>query len=101
VRKTVLKKPTDSRAADQWRRQILMQKRTVGNLEGRLARLQASIPYLDASAHARGEVFNRRQALEQQREARLQEQLEEQRSKLEEMQDAARRAGMHTAVYDP
>jgi ATP-dependent Lon protease len=101
VRKATAKRPMDARAAEQWRRQILAQKRTVANLERRLAVLKASISFVDASANARGEVFNRRQALQQQREARLQEQLEEQRSELEEMQESARRAGMHTAVYDP
>lgn len=101
VHRTTAKKPPDSRAAEQWRRQILAQKRTVANLERRLTVLKASIPFVDASANARGEVLNRRQALQQQREARIREQLEEQRSRLEEMQEAARRAGMHTAVYDP
>jgi len=33
--------------------------------------------------------------------ALMQQQLNEQRIKLDQMQDAARRAGMHTAVYDP
>jgi len=36
-----------------------------------------------------------------QRMAQIQQQLEEQKRKLVEMQEAARHAGMHTAVYDP
>jgi hypothetical protein len=93
--------PLDSRAMEQWRKQILAQKRTVATLEKRLARFQASLSSVDANAIARGEIFSRSQALEQERLAQVQEQLEEQRAKLLEMQEEARRAGMHTQVYDP
>jgi hypothetical protein len=93
--------PVDPRAAEQWRREILAQKRSVATLEKRLARFQASLSSVDASAIARGEILSRSQALEQERMAQVQEQLEEQRAKLLEMQEEARRAGMHTQVYDP
>ena len=93
--------PLDPRATEQWRRQILAQKRTVATLEKRLARFQASLSSVDASAISRGEILSRSQALEQERVAQVQEQLEEQRAKLLEMQEEARRAGMHTQVYDP
>jgi hypothetical protein len=93
--------PVDTRAAEQWRTQILAQKRTVATLEKRLARYQGSISSVDQSAIARGEILSRSQALEQERLAQVQEQLEEQRAKLLEMQEEARRAGMHTQVYDP
>lgn len=93
--------PLDPRAAEQWRRQILAQKRTVATLEKRLARFQASLSSVDASAISRGEILSRSQALEQERMAQVQEELEEQRAKLFEMQEEARRAGMHTQVYDP
>jgi hypothetical protein len=33
--------------------------------------------------------------------AQMQLQLDEQRRKLDQMQESARRAGMHTQVYDP
>jgi hypothetical protein len=101
ARKAVARTPVDPLVAEHWRRQILAQKRSVANLERRLATLKASIPYVDASSDARGEVLNRRQAWEQQRKAELQERLDDQRAKLEEMQETARRAGMHTAVTDP
>lgn len=93
--------PLDPRAMEQWRKQILAQKRTVATLEKRLARFQASLSSVDANAISRGEIFSRSQALEQERLAQVQEQLEEQRAKLLEMQEEARRAGMHTQVYDP
>jgi len=93
--------PLDPRAAEQWRREILAQKRTLATLEKRLARFQASLSSVDASAISRGEILSRSQALEQERMVQVQEQLEEQRAKLLEMQEEARRAGMHTQVYDP
>jgi len=93
--------PLDPRAAELWRRQILAQKRTVATLENRLARYQASLSSVDADAIARGEIFSRSQALEHERIAQVQEQLQEQRAKLLAMQEEARRAGMHTQVYDP
>jgi len=94
-------RPLDPRDTEQWRRQILAQKRIVATLEKRLARFQASLSSVDASAISRGEILSRSQALEQERMAQVQEQLEEQRAKLLEMQEEARRAGMHTQVYDP
>jgi hypothetical protein len=45
--------------------------------------------------------YNRYQAQQLQRVAQIQQQLDEQKRKLDRMQEAARHAGMHTAVYDP
>jgi hypothetical protein len=101
IRNATATSPLDPRVTEQWRRQILAQKRTVATLEKRLARFQASLSSVDANAISRGEIFSRSQALEQERLAQVQEQLEEQRAKLLEMQEEARRAGMHTQVYDP
>jgi hypothetical protein len=44
---------------------------------------------------------NRYQALQLQQVAQFQQQLNEHRRKLEQMQEAARHAGMRTPVYDP
>jgi len=93
--------PPNPQVMEQWRRQILAQKRTVETLEKRRARFQASLSSVDASAISRGEILTRSQALEHDRIAQVQEQLDEQRAKLLEMQEEARRAGMHTQVYDP
>ena len=99
--RTAAKAMPNPRAQEQYRRQILAQKRVVEGLERRLEKLRASIPYVDASSTARGEVFTRRQAWEQEREFQLKQQLEEQGSKLEQLQEEARRAGMQGAVVDP
>jgi len=83
--------------AEQWRSRILEQK-------GRVTSLQARIDQINAAMHS-GAQFegpgNRYQARQMEHVAQMQMQLDEQKRRLEEMQDAARRAGMHTTVYDP
>jgi hypothetical protein len=75
----------------------------------RVDKLKASIHFVDPnnyypydyySAYA-GVQENRYQARQLERLAQMQQQLDQQRKKLEEMQEAARHAGMHTPVYDP
>jgi hypothetical protein len=75
----------EQRAADQWKRQILAQ-------ENKMANLQARIDQLNASIRSAGQL---------RRVAQIQLQLDEQKMKLDQMQEAARHAGMHSAVYDP
>jgi len=86
-------------AGEQWRDRILGQ-------ENRIASLRAYIDQMTASMHSVGSAqsegpYNRYQARRMQRLAQMQEMLEEQERKLSMLQNAARRAGMHTSVYDP
>lgn len=88
----------EERQGGQWRERIQMQ-------ESRVAELQARIDQANAQMHSNSSVqsegpFNR-SARQMQRVAQMQEMLDQQRRKLEMMQEAARRAGMHTTVYDP
>jgi hypothetical protein len=92
-------RPVDERAAAQWKKQILAEK-------DKMASLQARIDQLNATIHPAGTAQfegpgNRYQTQQQQKVAEIQLQLEAQKRKLTEMQEEARRAGMHTAVYDP
>jgi hypothetical protein len=89
----------DQRAAEQWRRQIEEQK-------FRIANLQARIDQINASVHPAGGAqysgpYTRFQARQIDRADQMQRELAEQQRRLEAMQEAARRAGMHTGVYDP
>ena len=90
----------EQRAADQWKRQILAQKNKMANLQARIDQLNASIRFADGTVQYEG-PYNRYQARQLERVAQMQRQLDEQKKKLDEMQEAARHAGMHTAVYDP
>jgi predicted RNase H-like nuclease (RuvC/YqgF family) len=90
----------EQRAADQWKRQILAQKNRMATLQAQIDQLNASIRSAGGSAQYEG-PYNRHQARQLQRVAQIQLQLDEQKMKLDQMQEAARHAGMHTVVYDP
>jgi predicted RNase H-like nuclease (RuvC/YqgF family) len=91
---------SEQRAADQWKRQILAQKNKMATLQARIEQLNASIRSAGGSVQYEG-PYNRYQARQLQRVAQIQLQLDEQKLKLDQMQEAARHAGMHSAVYDP
>jgi len=86
------------RAADQWKRQILAQKNKMAALQARIDQLKASMYPAGSSVQYDTLPYQARQL---QRVSQVQQQLEEQKRKLAEMQEAARHAGLHTAVYDP
>jgi hypothetical protein len=92
---------SQQRAADQWKRQILAQKNKMATLQARIDQLHASMHPANSSVQYESLPYGRDQARQWQRVAQVQQQLDEQKRKLAEMQEAARRAGMHTAVYDP
>jgi hypothetical protein len=89
------------RAADQWKRQILAQKNKMAALQARVDEIKASMHPANSSVQYESLPYSRDQARQWQRVAQVQQQLDEQKRKLAEMQEAARHAGMHTAVYDP
>jgi hypothetical protein len=70
------------------------------NLQARIDQLHASIKSANGSVQSDG-PYNRSQAQQFQRVAQIQQQLDGEKRKLDQMQDAARHAGMHTPVYDP
>ena len=90
----------DQRAGEQWRERIEEQK-------NRVSTLQARIDHINEQIRARGgtvqydQPYSRYAAQAQERVAEMQQQLNEQQHRLEMMQEAARRAGMHTSIYDP
>ena len=90
----------EQRATDHWKRQILAQENRIANLQARIDQLNASIQSAGGSVQYEG-PYNRYQARQLQRVAQIQLQLDEQKMKLDQMQEAARHAGVHTAVYDP
>src|SRR6267378_3072919 len=90
----------EQRAADQWKRQILAQENKMATLQARIDQLNASIRSAGGSVQYEG-PYNRYQARKLQRVAQIQLQLDEQKMKLDQMREAARHAGMHSAVYDP
>jgi predicted RNase H-like nuclease (RuvC/YqgF family) len=91
---------SEQRAAAQWKRQILAQENRMTNLQARIDEINSSIRAGGGTAEYEG-PYNRYAARQIQRAAQIQQQLDEQKRKLEQLQEAARHAGMHTPVYDP
>ncbi|MGB9232879.1 MAG: hypothetical protein WCC04_00565 [Terriglobales bacterium] len=107
-RKAAQQRVAEQRAAEQWKKNILAQESVVANLQGRVDRLRARIhfadpgnPYSSGIGYYGGLAYNAQEAREMERLHEMEDQLNQQKKKLEQMQEAARHAGMHTTVYDP
>jgi len=90
----------EQRAASQWRRNILIQENRVAGLQARIDQLNAMIHSPYGTAQYDG-PYNRYQVRARQALEQMQRQLDHQQMRLEDMQDAARHAGMQSSVYDP
>ena len=100
-RKAAAQRATDQRVAEQWKQRILAQERTIANLQVRVDSIQTSIRSTNPNGTNDGQVYTRYQERQLERLKQTQLQLDQQKHILEDLQDAARRAGMHTPVYDP
>ena len=95
------KAASGSRSAEQWKRQILAQKNAIANQKTQIEQLNDSIHFVVANEYYNGVQHNEHQVKKQESVARMQQQLEEQKKNLVQMQESARQAGMGNAVYDP
>ncbi len=93
--------PSSGQSAEQWKSLILAQKNAIANLQAQIDKLSSSVRFVEANAYYNGVQYNQHQAKKQQQAEQMKIQLAEQKKKLEEMQDAAKKAGMGSAVYDP
>ncbi len=93
--------PSSGQSAEQWKSLILAQKSAIAAQQAQIDKLNDSIHFVTASLYSNGIQYNEHQAKKQESVAQMQHQLEEQKKNLAEMQEAARRAGMGSAVYDP
>jgi hypothetical protein len=88
-------------SAEQWRSQILALKNNIAQMEKSIGDLSASIQYAGANCVANCAQWNEHQKQKQDQVDTMKSQLEQQQKALEDMQDAARRQGYGTSVYDP
>ena len=89
----------DPKEAARWKKQIVAQEDKIATLQGKIDEINAAL-HPAGSAQFNG-PYNKYQTTQMQRLADVQLQMDEQKKKLAEMQEEARRAGMHTTVYDP
>jgi len=102
-RQAARQRSAEQRAAGQWRQRIMAQENVVANLQARVDQLRARINLFDPNAYYdnnRGE-YNGGPTRLMERLHQMEDQLNQQKQRLEAMQDAARHAGMHTSSYDP
>jgi hypothetical protein len=99
-RRSAEQRLAEQRAAEQWKRQILVQKIKMATMQARIDQLNASIHSPNGGTEYDG-PYTRNQARQLQHISQIQQQLDEQKRKLGQIQEAARHAGMHSAVYDP
>ena len=90
-----------SQSAEQWKAKILGQKTLVAAQQEQVERLRDSIHFVEANRYVNGVQYNEQQRRRQIQLGQMENQLEEQKKKLSEMQEAARRAGFGNAIYDP
>ncbi len=90
----------EHRAAVEWRNRIQAQEARLADLQARIDQLSAMIHSRQGSAQYEG-PYTRRQAGAMQRLDQMQQTLDWQKQRLEQMQEAARHAGMQSRVYDP
>jgi hypothetical protein len=86
---------------ERWKSQILAQKNVVSSMQRKMERLNDSIRFAPANCAADCVQWNQRQRDKQQEVERMQAQLDEQKKRLEDMQESARRQGYGSSIYDP
>jgi len=88
-------------SAERWKALIQAQKNVVSSLQKQIDKLNSSIHFVEANLYVNGPQYNKRQAQKQQEVERAQAQLEEQKERLGDMQESARKQGYGSSVYDP
>jgi hypothetical protein len=87
--------------SDYWKSQIMAQKNSIANLKSDIDSLTASIQYAPGNCVSGCVQWNERQQQKQQQVDSMKVQLEQMEKHLEDMQEAARKQGYGSSVYDP
>ena len=94
-----VKETIDPRVAQAWKRKILEQQEKVKTLQAQIDQINASIDPPGGAEFTGPPSRDRAKLMQRRSETQLQ--LDSQKRKLEELQEEAREAGMHTPTYDP
>jgi hypothetical protein len=87
--------------AEYWKSQIQAQKSYLTSLQEQIAELANSIQFAGGSCVSNCVQWNEQQLRKQERLESMKAQLGQQQKSLEEFQDAARKQGFGSSVYDP
>jgi len=90
-----------SKSPEQWKSEIEAQKKSVDDLQSQMEKLNASIHFAPGNCVRNCVQHNERQVQKQDEVQRMQSELDQQKQKLEDMQEAARKEGYGNAVYEP
>ena len=90
-----------SKSAEQWRKEIAAQEHSIATLQNQMERLNSTIRFAESASFYNSAQHNERQELKQVQVQRMQDQLDEQKKRLDEMQEAARKDGFGNSVYEP
>ena len=88
-------------SAETWTSQIQGQKSQIASLQRQIDEINESIHFAPGNCVENCAQWNERQQEKQRQVEGMQAQLEEQRKRLEEMQESARKQGYGSSVYDP
>jgi hypothetical protein len=88
-------------AAEQWKFAIQTQKSAIASLQGQIDSLNDSVHYAGANCVENCVQWNERQKQKQDQVENMKSQLEQQQKRLEDLQEAARKQGFGSSVYDP
>lgn len=86
---------------ERWKSRIQAQKYVIASLRSEINKLNDSMNFAPANCGANCAQWNQRQREKQQAVERVQAQLEDQKKRLEDMQETARQQGYGSSVYDP
>jgi predicted RNase H-like nuclease (RuvC/YqgF family) len=90
-----------TRSGEQWKAAIQAQKDAIAAMQSQVDKLNASVHFVEANRYTNGVQYNQYQLEKQKQVQQMQKQLDTQKKKLEDMQEAARKAGFGSSVYDP
>jgi len=88
-------------SAEEWSAQIRAQKIQVDSMQRQIDQLKDSIHFAPANCVANCAHWNDRQGEKLQQVERMQAQLDEEKKRLEDMQESARKLGFGSSVYEP
>jgi len=94
-------RPPGSKSAEQWKEEIAAQRNSVDNLQRQIDRLNSSIHFAPGNCVRNCVQHNENQIQKQDEVQQMRSQLEQQKQKLDDMQEAARKEGYGNSVYEP